>query len=161
MKGTGLIWQAFILAFRTPRKRRSLKYCTGTMLAQLELSLATFKIKQMLSAPGEDFSSLELNLSISADLCIVWCCQIPAPTLLPSPSSSESHLKQVFFRKCCLPSDLRTSLKTSCIDPGIPGRELEGSSGREWALLTGRDLLVSVFSKVRRNKETELWEKVQ
>lgn len=63
---------------------------------------------------------------------------------------------------------MRASLKYWCIDPGIPrgpagpGREqAAASSGREGALLTGRDVLVPVLSKVRCNGETELWGKFQ
>lgn len=85
----------------------------------------------------------------------------------PLPLQLRITAQVGFFRQCCLHSNLRASLKYWCIDPGIPrgpagtGREQEASSGREQALLTGRDLLVSVFSKVRRNGETKLWEKFQ
>lgn len=63
------------------------------MLAQLGRSLATFKIKQMLSALREEFSSLELNLSHSSDpsaLCgaVKFPFQLSPPLL--SPPTSES-----------------------------------------------------------------------
>lgn len=69
------------------------------MLAQLELSLATFKIKQMLSAPSEEFLSLELNLSLSADpRSFVWLSG-PSTDSLSPPPPTQSQLKRIFFKK--------------------------------------------------------------
>lgn len=76
------------------------------MLAQLGLSLATFKIKQMLSAPREEFSSLELNLPRRSDpsaLCgsvkFPLCLSLPLPPRqLLNPSS------RIFFFLKILPA---------------------------------------------------------
>lgn len=145
------------------------------MLAQLELSLATFKIKQMLSAPKEDFSCLELNLSHGSDArCIVWCCQIPALTPgTPFSPPTQFRIRALvdfffffFFRKRCLHSSVGASLKCWCTDPGIARgdagtvRNQEGCSGREWGSFHRKGFVGgSVLQRVRRHKETKLWGK--
>lgn len=76
----------------------------------------------------------------------------PSAPLSPSPLRLRitAPAGGFFFGKCCLLPNLRAPLKSSRIDPGIPGVAgtgggLDGGSGREQALLTGRDLLGSVL----------------
>ena len=65
-------------------------------------------------------------------------------------------------------SNLRASLKSSCIDPSLPWGKMEGLAGRGWELWEGMGSFSwegfvgdRVLWKVGRNKETKLWEKVQ
>ena len=161
MKGAGFIWRAFIPAAWTLRKETHYEVLNWNNVSPARTLLSNLQNKT-------DVVSTERRVFISSWMCLtalILGALCPAvrshPCLLhPSPTGLDSQLRRVFFLSlffffkesaACTPI-WGPLWSPPALIPAYPGgrwrdwREEDGSSGREWALLAGRDLLVAVFS---------------